>query len=231
MDLRLRIQRLLTYLGMSAVFCVCGYVILGLALLPLWAQAKAYLGFLVSSEAPSFNQELTNVYDPSSVGAPKQADGYISARDIPFPNSGEQYGHLECEELGLDAPVFWYDSDDILLYGVGQSIMSTPPGYGSGIVISGHNTTFFRCLEYAKPGQVIKFHTNWCDYEYTVTHTEIYDEDALETVLVNAAIQEHEELILYACYPFYPTVGRKTDRFVLFADRTAGTDVKWRGLD
>ena len=124
--------------------------------------------------------------------------------------------------------MYWYDDDEILAYGVGQSLTSLLPGFGRPIILAGHNSTYFECLQNAEVGNVIKFKTNYCDYEYTVRNIQIYNEDELEHLLLSDENHDREQLIMYTCYPFHATAGRKTDRFVVFADRTAGLDVKWR---
>ena len=188
-------------------------------------MASSYLSFLVSDNAPNFDSELTSIYDPSA--AKSNAD-VIPGSEVEFPLSGSQYGHIVCDTIGLDAPVYWYDSDDILAYGVGQSLISLLPGFGRIIVLSGHNTTHFACLQNAEPGNVVQFHTNYCDYEYTVTNVQVMNENDLEKLLLQkASEQRREELIMYTCYPFHAITGRKTDRLVVFADRTAGKDVDW----
>ena len=192
-------------------------------------MASAAAGALVSDEAPSFDTRLTNVYDPSAQASVDSSAGYIPGSAVEFPVAGSQYGHISCERIGLDAPVYWYDSDDILMYGVGQSLSSLPPGFGGTILLSGHNTTDFACLAQVQDGDVIRFSTNWCDYEYTVSHHEVYNEKDLETLITDMALNNpHEELVMYTCYPFHAITGRKTERFTVFADRTAGLDVHWK---
>ncbi len=227
-----RTQRLLAYLGMPVVFCVLGYGIIFGALQPAWGAISATVGLLVSGEAPNFDSNLSVLYDPNVEQAEVQDEGFIAGKDVTFPNTGEQYGQIVCEQIGLDAPAYWGDSDDILMYGVGQSIISLPPGFGTAVIFSGHNNTFFECLQNVAEGNVIQFRTNYCDYEYTVNRVEVIDEKTLEDVLIEAAENESEEqLILYTCYPFHVISGRKTERLVVFAERTSGLDVKWRSSD
>lgn len=221
-----RTKKLLAYFGVPIVFCIIGYALLWFALLPVWNTVVSTASFLVSDEAPNFNPDLDSIYDPNALK--NTGVDYIPGADVQFPTSGTQYGQIVCEQIGLDTPVYWYDSDDILNYGAGQSPISLPPGFGNVIILSAHNTTFFRCLESAQVGNVIKFHTNYCDYEYTVTNVQVYNEKDLETLLLEKASAEQEELILYTCYPFHAITGRKTDRLVVFANRTAGIDVKWK---
>ena len=223
-------RKVLAYLYMPALFCAIGYALAFVALRPVIAEAQAYLGLLVSDTAPNFSTELKTSYDP--INAEQPQGERILSRDIEFPKSGTHYGQITCPEIGLDCPVYWYDSDDILLYGAGQSLISLPPGYGTAIILSGHNTTFFRCLQNAAEGNVITFSTNYGDYEYTVNKVEVHEEKELEKLLTTAARdEEHEQLILYTCYPFHAISGRKTQRLVVFADRTKGIDVIWRESD
>lgn len=224
-----RTQRLLAYFGMPVAFCLFGYLMLFIALQPVWDTLVATVGLLVADEAPNFNSDLSVVYDATAQQAQNRDEGIIPGSEVVFPADGEQYGQVVCEQIGLDSPVYWGDSDEILMYGAGQSIISLPPGFGCSVILSGHNTTFFQCLQNAAEGNVIKFHTNYCDYEYTVTRVEVIDENTLNDVLIDASVDGvDEQLIMYTCYPFYVISGRKTDRLVVFADRTSGLDVKWR---
>ena len=219
-----RSKKLLAYFVVPVVFCLLGYFLLWVALLPVWSMASTYLSFLVSDHAPNFNTELSQLYDPNAI---KSDADVIPGSEVEFPLSGSQYGQITCDAIGLDAPVYWYDTEDILAYGVGQSLVSLLPGFGRVIILSGHNTTFFACLQDAAVGNVIDFHTNYCDYQYTVTNVQVYNETELETLLLQKAKDQREELIMYTCYPFHAITGRKTDRLVVFANRTAGKDVDW----
>ena len=219
-----RSKKLLAYFVVPVVFCLVGYFLLWVALLPVWSMASTYFSFLVSDHAPNFNTELTQLYDPNAI---KSNADVIPGSEVEFPLSGSQYGQITCDAIGLDAPVYWYDTEDILAYGVGQSLVSLLPGFGRVIILSGHNTTFFACLQDAAVGNVINFHTNYCDYQYTVTNVQVYNETELETLLLQKAKDQREELIMYTCYPFHAITGRKTDRLVVFANRTAGKDVDW----
>ena len=227
------VKKLLAYVLMPAAFCVVGYLVLFLALQPIWGMASAAISFLVADEAPNFSTEISSIYDPNAIKQSSTTDsgtpaGPIDGKQVRFPFSGEQYGQITCEAMGLDAPVYWYDSDEILMYGAGQSLASNLPGFGGAVILCAHNNTYFSCLEDAQVGEVINFSTNYCDYEYTIRDVQVYNETDLEKLLMEKTCQEKDELILYTCYPFYATVGRKTERLVVFADRTAGREVIWK---
>ncbi|MBO6157728.1 MAG: class D sortase [Firmicutes bacterium] len=212
-------------------------------------MASSAASFLIADDAPNFNPELVNVYDPEAVernpvpihttledvqdgsAQPEKVEEYISIKDIEFPDAGQQYGHLGCERIGLDAPVYWYDSNEILAYGVGQSLASYMPGFGGVIILSAHNTTYFECLENIEEGDVIKFGTNYCNYEYKVTKVEVMHEKDLETYLFDAMGKDEEKLIMYTCWPFYAVSGRKYQRLTVTCERTVGLNVKWRNME
>lgn len=235
-------HKTLAYFGMPVLFCLLGYAVLFGALQPVWGTITATIGLLVADEAPTFDSDLSVVYDPeakqssSQTGQQSQSQGggqnVISGDGVVFPENGEQYGQLVCESIGLDAPVYWGDSDDILMYGLGQSIISLPPGFGTAIILSGHNNTFFKCLQNVARGNVMQFHTNYGDYKYQIVKVEVLDENDLLKVLIDKAADETQErLIIYTCYPFHVVTGRKTDRLVAYGRKISGPKVEWRSSE
>ncbi len=84
---------------------------------------------------------------PGTVSAAAQAasgdilkgNPYMLCTDVEWPEPGDHYAQLECDRIELDAPVYWYDTPEILAAGVGQSIASKPPGYGRLVLLSAHN--------------------------------------------------------------------------------------------
>ena len=221
-----RIEKLLAYICIPVIFVITGYFAGGCE-----AQAKetgySYIDNMVNTKGSPDQDTDTD----TSLVHTDEEEPYIRIEDIEFPVTGTQYGQIECERIELDAPVYWYDTNEILAYGVGQSIASFLPGFGRVIILSAHNTTFFRCLEYVEEGDVICFNTNYFPYEYTVTKVEVLDENAFADILLEKIEKEQEELIMYTCYPFYPIVGRRTQRLVAYAERTKGVNVKWRNLE
>ncbi len=174
---------------------------------------------------------VTSALEQGTPGEVINGDPYMMIEEAGFPNAGDYYAHLDCERIGLDSPVYWYDTPDILNAGAGQSIASKPPGFGRLVLLSAHDTTFFRCLEYVQVGDVIKLNTNYFDYEYTVTNVEILNEDVLSKRLAGQMLAEEEQLVLYTCWPFTLISTRKTDRFVVTAKPTKALNVKWRDLE
>lgn len=159
----------------------------------------------------------------------KHHDGPLNIREIVVPNVGERYGHLYGYRIGLDAPVYYGDTNLILRYGVGQFRGSFTPGFGRLILLSGHNTTFFRCLKYIEVGDEIIFDTNYETYKYRIFRVEVMEAAALRDLLeARYYLDPHETLVMYTCYPFHAIVGTKHLRLVAFGERIEGCDIIWR---
>ena len=226
--------------GMGAVllFCGMGYLLLLVMLVPAWGILQGRLAAMDAARTQAEErlqargQELGAlvVYDPPAPGPepePEPEPTWIPANQVHRPESGDQYGHLSCERAKLDAPVYYDDTDYLLEMGAAQTtVLGAPPGFGQVIVICGHNNTDFVELYDVVVGDVIKFDTTWCAYEYTVEQIQVYNEDDLETLLHQMAGKREEKLVLYTCYPAYRTDWRKTDRLTVIASRTAGLDVR-----
>ncbi len=156
-------------------------------------------------------------------------DGPLNIRDIVVPEFGTRYGHLYGFRIGLNAPVYYGDSNVILRYGVGQYRGSFTPGFGRLILLSGHNTTFFKCLRNIQEGDEIIFDTNYETYKYRIYRVEVMESSTLSALLESKYyLDPHETLIMYTCYPFHAIVGTKHQRLVVFGERIEGCDIIWR---
>ena len=237
-----RIYKLLAYIFMPVIFSIIGYALMSVALKPIWDVASSAFSVISAEDAPNFDSRIKTIYNPeaekpepvvpeASINEDEKeskADPYIRIEDIELPTDGTQYAQLVCERVGLDAPVYWDDTSEILRVGVGQYLGSFLPGFGRMIVLSAHNTSFFIPLEDVEVGDVFQYHTNYCDYEYEVTEIHVLDEKELAKEISKHQLVEEELLIMYTCYPFDMGLGRKTQRFTVFAKRISGYDVRWR---
>ena len=236
MTKHINLSKTLAYVYMPVLFALIGYFLLFVALKPVFQTASAAANFLIADDVPVFSPELETIFDPEAASRAavdyhideKTGRPYIKVEDIDLPTAGTRYANLTCDRIELNAPVYWDDTSSILRAGAGQSLASFLPGFGRIIILSAHNTTYFAPLEYIEEGDIIKFDTNYCRYEYEVFAVEVMDEKALEQLFTQKYREEEERLYIYTCYPFGPHVGRKTDRLVAIANRKAGCDVKWK---
>ncbi len=220
--------KLLAYIIMPVIFTILGYVLLAVALKPVWDLALGTATMFMGDREPVFESKLGNIYEAN---APKQGskpvtEGIVRSSDIPFPELYSKYGEISCERIGISCDVYWGDSDEVLEYGAGNYTGSFPPGYGRMVLLAGHNQTYFLPFQYAEVGDIFKFSTYYGEYEYEVKRVEVYDENDLWSYVVDN-LDDKEELVMYTCYPFHVVVGRKTDRMTLFCDRISGPDVQW----
>lgn len=231
MNIKSRLFKLLAYLIVPVIFSLIAYLLLFIALKPYWDVAVSAVSlFSIDPATEIGSKEKPPIYDPNAekVEVREAEKPYIDVHDIDFPASGEHYGQLLCEKVGLDVPVYWDDTYEILRKGAGQYPGTLLPGYGRMILLSAHNVSHFRPLRDMEVGDVITFDTNYCEYEYEVTEVQVYNELDLEKWVIDHLNEDEEILVMYTCWPFEFQAGRKTERLTVKAKRISGYDVKWR---
>lgn len=206
---------------MPLIFTVIGYGILWIATAPVIDFVYNVGSMVMAQEVPEFNTQLGSVFDGND-GTPEEQPEFVSTSNVNLPVFGEQYGQITCERIGLDAPVYFGDDNDILRVGAGQYIGSFLPGYGRLIMLCAHNTTFFRPLQIIEAGDIIVFKTSYGVYQYQVSRTDIKDHNDSSAYDL---LKEEEELIMYTCYPFETMVGTKTDRLFVYCEKISGPTV------
>ena len=135
-----------------------------------------------------------------------------------MPTMGTLYAHITCETIGLDAPLYFGDTDTILKNGVGQYIGSSIPGFGKPLMLAAHNTTYFLPLQKITQGDIVTITTSYGIYKYQVTGTRIADRTDKSAYDL---AQMNEQLIMYTCYPFN-MLGSLQNRFFVYADKISG---------
>lgn len=219
--------KLLAYFVVPVIFTVLGYVLLAVALKPVWDVALGTVTMFMTNGEPVYEPKLGSIYDAEAPKPEPEPDGVLQSTEFEFPELYSKYGEISCERIGVDCGVYWGDTDEVLEYGAGNYTGSFPPGYGRLILLAGHNQTYFLPFQYAEVGDIFKFSTYYGDYEYEVKRVEVYDENDLGHYVLDHLSENKEELVMYTCYPFHMVVGRKTDRMTLFCERISGPDVQW----
>ena len=165
--------------------------------------------------------------DPHESDAPETPDvpeePTVNGKDILDPFVGDKYGALEIERIGLKVDLFYGDGTNELKYGVGQFAGSFMPGFGGPILIAGHNNTYFNALGQVVPGDIIKLHTYYGEYEYEMTDFFIANDKSEYSKGYDLTFREEgpETLTLYTCYPFY-MFGLTPQRYFLHAVKISG---------
>ena len=231
-----KIIRILSYVYMPILFMIVGYGILYIAIAPEIDVLRAAVSMVIDKEIPDINPTLAASYNSTeqaetlteqTIISPTEIPKQVSIEEIEFPDVGTHFGRLTCERIGLDAPVYWGDSKAILKEGIGQFVGSFLPGFERSILLSGHNTTFFKSLQYLEAGDIIVCQTNYGIYEYQAMKLEVMKAEDAKHQLDDMLSVDSEELIMYTCYPFDQMIGNSADRLFVFGSKISGTRVEW----
>ena len=132
-------------------------------------------------------------------------------------------GGVICDRIGLDADLYKGATDAALDMGVATENGSYLPGFGGTVVICGHRQLDFSALQYAQVGDEITVMTSYETYVYRVRDIQIIPAKSTELLGFD---KDYENLVIFTCYPFADTVGKKTERYVLYCDYVSGRPVR-----
>ena len=145
----------------------------------------------------------------------------IEKKKVTFPSFGDEYGELTIKSSNIDVPIYFGDTEDQLLKGIGHYAGSRFPGENGNIVLLGHRNSVFRNLKNIKKGDLVNYKTTYGNYLYKVNDIKIVsgkDESILKP-------SDKEKLTIYTCYPFN-YIGNAPDRFVVSCELVEGTPLK-----
>ena len=132
-----------------------------------------------------------------------------------YPEYGTQYATIEIDKIGVNLPVYYGDTLDILKKGVGHSSGSYFPGEGGSIIYMGHNSKkMFRRFSELQIGNEIKVTTSYGEYVYKIYDMQLIKETEVDKLPIQ---RDKEILMVYTCYPFN-NVGYATQRYVVYAE-------------
>lgn len=207
---------------MPLFFTLIGYGVVYVAALPILDTISSYGNLIMGNEAPSFsdNEQLKSIFE-APVNKVDRATIPIS--EVQIPSIGNLYANISCEKIGLDAPIYFGDTDTILKNGVGQYIGSAIPGFGTPIMLAAHNTTYFLPLQKIEAGDIVTITTNYGIYKYKITGTRIADKNDKSAYDL---AQKKEQLIMYTCYPFN-MLGSLQNRYFVYGDKISGPAIDY----
>ena len=132
-----------------------------------------------------------------------------------YPEYGTKYATIEIDKIGVNLPVYYGDTLEILKKGVGHSSGSYFPGEGGSIVYMGHNSkNMFRRFSELQKEDEIKITTSYGEYVYKIYDMQLVKETELDKLPIQ---RDKEILMVYTCYPFN-NVGYATQRYVVYAE-------------
>lgn len=207
-----RSNKLRTYIITIILFVIAGTGVLYIGGMPLASLIEAKLNVLIYNGAPVIESDYSSNLEKLVQGNESTMD----QSEIQVPELGTQYGTITCDNIAMSAPLYYGDSDEVLLKGVGQYPNEVIPGQGKPLLLSGHDATFFAPLEKIKMGDIITITAFEINYYYKVTSkitTLVTDSTAYDLD------QDTEQLILYTCYPFGQLIGDRDKRFFAYCER------------
>ena len=210
-----KIKRRLAYVYFPIIFAVIGVLIARLiftAIVPNYTDYR----LMAFGTPPAFSETLEK---KSFVAFEDKQGKTFKNTSVTLPVINQQYAEIKCDRLDIDAPVFWGDTDLILRSGAGTYSASSLPGYGSSILMSAHNTTYFAGLKNAQAGDVFQVNTTYGRFEDQVTDIRVKDADDASAVNFHA---KAEQLVLYTCYPFKPLAAVSEQRLFVYCDKISG---------
>lgn len=175
----------------------------------------------LNSAPPSSGGDNTPVFDEKMI--PDRDIESIPAKDAILPSYGQQYGLLTIDSCGINAPLYYGDNKECLQKGLGQYLGSFWPGFGTTVLIAGHNHTYFKPLKNIKVGDEITLKVTWGVYHYTVDKIEVRQSND-ETAFDLGA--DYENLVLYTCYPF-GSIGMTPTRYYVYGKYVSGPEVQY----
>ena len=209
-------KRLMGFIVIPLIFAFLSYILLFTVLSPMMKPVFSIFQLMSSEKGADFYSLPESIYSPSSI-----SEGTVSLSQIEFPVYGAHYASIQLPGTDEAEDLYFGDSNAVLKKGIGQYMGSFLPGYGSSILLTGHNNTYFHNLKNVKEGDVFTITTSYGVYEYKVTGTAIKTRTDKTAYDLN---QQKEQLILYTCYPFN-ALGLTSQRYFVYADKISGPEI------
>ena len=207
-----KLKRFLMYTTLPIVYIALGYVLLFVAGSDFVDMIRAQVSVAMTKGAPDY----PNGFDKSLYQKALEEGSVESWSEVPLPALGTAYGVITCDNLNIEADVYYGDDEKSLMAGVGQYSGSNLFGCGGTILLGAHDTTYFAGLENVQIGDVFEVQTNYGHYTYRVNSTKVVKADDSSAYNLD---EQHENLILYTCYPFGDMTTNRKKRFFVYCDR------------
>ncbi|MGM0217922.1 class D sortase [Enterococcus sp. AZ126] len=232
-----QLKRVGAFIYVPLLFMFFGYFIIYIIGAPVINFASSAVELISLNDAPSFDQKGTNLFekrtdktkqassdgkstDAGKAGMEVSEKGELSSSNMVYPVGGDQFGEVVIDKVGINEPLYYGDSEDILRLGAGQYIGSMIPGDLGTTLIGGHNLPSFGKIYYLEPGDEVTINTHYGDYLYQVTEVKVadYKDSTINTKLGD---RSKRSLILYTCYPL-DAIGLTPERVFVSADYVSG---------
>lgn len=215
-----KLNKIMAYFYMPLFFSILSYGIVYLMTSDMITLATNVIHLISLESEPNFTVSYNNAFNPGTVEVAE--DNTVKLNDVPIAQYGDLYAYVRCERIGLDCPVYMGDDNDILKLGAGQISVTKQPGFGELIMLGAHNNTFFNCLKNITTEDTLTVETSYGTFTYQVVLTEVVDVSVKGSAY--DYMTDHEQLLLYTCYPF-DMLSHTDYRFMVHADLISGPEI------
>ncbi|WP_228461971.1 class D sortase [Pseudolactococcus hodotermopsidis] len=170
------------------------------------------------AEEPQFDFDDIKLEDVKFTKATDKTE--LKSSEIKYPHPGELYGKIAVPDVGVDVPLFFGDTLEILRYGAGQYMSSKFPGEIGTTIVGDHNGNQFGKLNNAEIGMLVNLSTTYGEYQFRIISKDIKNKD--DAMVTSLLFQKKEPLLLlYTCYPI-DSIGRTDDRIFVQCEYVSG---------
>ncbi len=151
------------------VFLVCAGITVAAAIKPM-DKIKTYvnIAFMDSLKSNPLNDDSGLVIKENDIIT--DYSGITSETGEPDrPAFGELYALVNTDALGMNIPIYWGTTTELLEVGACQSSSSAVFGTKGNSVISAHVDTYFADLDKLKEGDEVTIYTNYGKFTYEVS--------------------------------------------------------------
>ncbi len=213
-----KVIKKLTVFVAPLAFAVIGYLI-------LYFSAKSFITPVISIWRMLYNDSgetaVSDNYSDIYTDVFHNYTDSVPSSQITFPLPNTKFGEISIEGTAVSCALIYGDSDAMLHRGACQYAGSSFPGFGSTVLIAGHNNTYFNSLKDAVPGAIITIKTNYGVYKYRITSSAIKSNDDKSAYDLSS---KSENVVLYTCYPFN-ALGLTSQRYFVYGEYVSGPRV------
>lgn len=204
----------MAYFGTPLLYCAVCYLLCALLFTSALGGAVGAFGLLI-------NNGNTDSKPEQPVNLSEITGGVLKGSEVHFPSFGDKLGRLEITGASgkyVDAELYFGDDAEQLRNGVGVYLGSSLPGYGSTVLVAGHNHTWLKPTKNAAVGDTVTITTYYGVYVYKIT--EIAVKQSNDNTHYDL-LSDKENLVMYTCYPF-GSIGITPTRYFLYGEYVSG---------
>ncbi len=166
-----------------------------------------------ASEAAQREEEQRQAEEAVELRRQQVADAAEAHDKVQY---GDKLGTIRVEGTDIDCDLYWGDGNAQFDRGAGCHAADgcVLPGENGTVFIGGHTGSFFSDLGSAEVGGLIYLDTDWGNFVYEITDTQVIYETDVDKVRWGA---EEPSCIVYTCYPF-GILTHTNRRYAVYAD-------------